>query len=158
MTDSDEVIFEAFEASARAEDVMSSPGSLVRSFPGCVVSIPAHDFHDQHFQAQLSTSLSKMSFEPNNLPKNAEGIPRKTTMWDTAHPGYITLWLRFLLEGLGHRVSLVATIKRTRDDVCWEKASVPWRRSPLWLVLRVGLQISLTHLFGHDTGRMAAFT
>ena len=153
MTDTDEVIFEAFEASARAEDVISSPGSLVRSFPGCVVSIPAQDFHDQHFQVALSTSLSKMSFEPNNLPKSAEAIPPKTMMWDTAHPGYITLWLRFLLEGLGHRVSPIATIKRTRDDVYWEKVSLPWRRLPLWLVLRVGLQISLTHLFGPDSGK-----
>ena len=42
--------------------------------------------------------------------------------------------------------------KRIRDDVCHSRGN-PWRRSPLWLVLRAGIQRQFHNLCGNDEGR-----
>ena len=45
-----------------------------------------------------------------------------------------------LLEVHGERIAPSLIQKRVRDDVCWATgAENPWRRSPFWLVVRVGL-------------------
>lgn len=58
-----------------------------------------------------------------------------------------------LLEANGQRISPTLLRKRVRDDVCWaDGAEKPWRRCPLWLVLRVALQRHLCSLFGGEKG------
>jgi hypothetical protein len=48
-----------------------------------------------------------------------------------------------ILRGIGQPLDVLRIYKRTRDDVLWDDAPKPWRRSPLWLLLRVALQTSL---------------
>lgn len=60
-----------------------------------------------------------------------------------------------LLEANGQRIFPTLLRKRVRDDVCWaDGAEKPWRRCPLWLVLRVALQRHLCSLFGGERGRI----
>ena len=60
-----------------------------------------------------------------------------------------------LLEALGSRSFPPATRKKIRDDVLWfPGATVPWRRSPRWLVLRLGLLRHLTVSAGEEVGRI----
>ena len=67
----------------------------------------------------------------------------------------ITQLLMTLLEGNGTRVYPPLLRKRVRDDVCWKDGGVkPWRRSPLWLIVRVGIQRHLYQLLGSETGRV----
>ncbi|KAL1614319.1 hypothetical protein SLS56_012136 [Neofusicoccum ribis] len=59
-----------------------------------------------------------------------------------------------ILEGLGHRFSPPLLHKRIRDDVIWDTGSEnPWRRTPYWLVLRVGIARHLNTKFGPESGR-----
>jgi hypothetical protein len=62
---------------------------------------------------------------------------------DTAHPQYITEMLTGILRGLGEPANIKRICKRIGDDVLGGEGMLPWRRSPLWLLIRVALQTSL---------------
>ena len=72
---------------------------------------------------------------------------------ETARPDLITQLLMAMLEGLGTRIFPPSLRKRVRDEVCWNGGQKPWRRSPFWLVVRVGLQRYLYRLLGGEVGR-----
>lgn len=60
-----------------------------------------------------------------------------------------------ILEANGAKCAPILTRKRIRDEVCWsDGAETPWRRSPAWLVLRVGFQRSLHNLLGETLGSL----
>jgi hypothetical protein len=48
-----------------------------------------------------------------------------------------------ILRAVGEPLDVSRIYKHTREDVLWKNAFQPWRRSPLWLCLRVALQTSL---------------
>jgi hypothetical protein len=62
---------------------------------------------------------------------------------ESAHPMFVTEMLTGILRAVGQEVELPRFTKRIGDEVLWDNAKVPWRRSPLWLVVRVALQIVL---------------
>ena len=62
---------------------------------------------------------------------------------DTVHPRFVTEMLTGMLRALGQPHDVPRIYKHTRDDVLWKDTKNPWRRSPLWLFLRVALQTSL---------------
>ena len=68
---------------------------------------------------------------------------------DPAHPRYITKLLTGILRGMGRPAQTHRISKRIADDVVWRNAYLPWRRSPMWLIIRVALQTSL-YDGGHD--------
>ncbi|KAH6654362.1 hypothetical protein BKA67DRAFT_564853 [Truncatella angustata] len=43
--------------------------------------------------------------------------------------------------------------KRVRDEVNINNAELPWRRLPMWLLLRVATHRQLQPRFGNDNGR-----
>ncbi|KAF8326322.1 uncharacterized protein EI90DRAFT_2975813 [Cantharellus anzutake] len=62
----------------------------------------------------------------------------------TPHPKHVTELLTGILRTLGEPADIPRIQKRTSDDVLrGETASVPWRRSSLWLVVRVALQTTI---------------
>lgn len=59
------------------------------------------------------------------------------------------------LEANRYRSNPKVLRKRVRDDVCFsKKGGKPWRRSPFWLVLRVGIQRRLCEQHGGEAGRV----
>lgn len=62
---------------------------------------------------------------------------------DTVNPRFITEMLSGILRAVGQPRDVPRIHKHTRDDVLWKDARTPWRRSPLWLLLRVALQTGL---------------
>lgn len=73
----------------------------------------------------------------------------------TADPTLITELLMTLLEVHGERITPSSIQKRVRDDVCWATgAENPWRRSPFWMVIRVGLMRHLRILQGLEMGTL----
>lgn len=46
-----------------------------------------------------------------------------------------------VLKGIGSPVLVSSISKNTRDEVLWDQAALPWRRSPMWLLIRVSLQL-----------------
>jgi len=72
---------------------------------------------------------------------------------DTTDPAIVTQMLMPLLEAVGSSIDVPRLRKRVRDDVNIQDAKSPWRRQPLWLILRVATQRQLCLTLGNATGR-----
>ncbi|OAA59813.1 hypothetical protein SPI_06011 [Niveomyces insectorum RCEF 264] len=151
------VIFEAFEASPLSQDVLAAPNALRWGFPSRAVHVPAAHFDDTNFQAALASILDKASSEKlSHLAARATkaGTPIAENR-NPASPALVTDMLFSVLEALGGPQTVQILHKRVRDDVHFHKAGVPWRRLPLWLVLRVAVQRQLSLVHGDAVGYVA---
>ena len=154
---SGEYIFESFEASPPAVEVLAADKSLQWDFPSHAVAIPSAIFEEDSFQACLTEFLEKASVEP---VKQFAAVTLKAGSYafesrDTVTPAVVGQLLMAILEANGRKHLATLTRKRVRDDVCWsDGAENPWRRSPNWLVLRVGIQRSLCFLLGDNLGSL----
>ena len=119
-------------------------GRLVYSYGGTVIGIPNTVFDDVHFQTELANFLSL----PGKVDSDVPNVP-------AGHPEYITALLIGILRSVGHIVEGYRTLKHVRDDTGMlqcpdEAAKDEWRRSSLWLLIRVATQTSLDRSpFGH---------
>ncbi|KAI0319197.1 hypothetical protein OF83DRAFT_1055392 [Amylostereum chailletii] len=141
----DESIFEAFEVCPRDEDVMSGTGKLVCTYPALAVAVPSSVVSSPHFMDQFSSYVVQMDTEILDsaaTTRKAGSTIREVR--DTTDPKYITtVLLGGILHGLGRIIDVQPINKRVADEILWHDAYKPWRRSPLWLVMRVTLQTSL---------------
>ena len=148
-------IIESFEASARAAEVLASERSLQWDFPSSAVAVPSATFEEDSFQVSLAEFLERASVE---TVKQFAAVTLKARSnafesRDTAAPAVVGQLLMTILLANGRKYAGSFTRKRVRDDVCWgDGAENPWRRSPTWLVLRVGIQRSLCFLMGGNLG------
>ncbi|KAL5325012.1 hypothetical protein ACEPPN_006134 [Leptodophora sp. 'Broadleaf-Isolate-01'] len=151
----DTVIFEAFEASPSSEDVLAAENALLWDFPGRAAEIPFDEFLKKSFQESLATFLEQASME--SLKRfEARSVKAKVSVIearDTTDPALITQMLMPLLEAVGSSVKVPRLRKRVRDDVNIQNAEFPWRRLPLWLILRVAIQRQLCLALGNEPGR-----
>ncbi|KAL8690285.1 MAG: hypothetical protein Q9218_004235 [Villophora microphyllina] len=136
---------ECFEMSPRSKDVMSCGGRLRRHFPSYGISLPLEVMADPAFCEQLVTMLKRMDSEvvPEILPSSNNKDSSETDDGDTCHPRLVTELLMATLAATGKPTRMAQVQKRIRDDVFQEGGSSPWRRSTLWLILRVCLQTTL---------------
>ncbi|GLB04652.1 hypothetical protein AtubIFM57258_010668 [Aspergillus tubingensis] len=152
----DNVIIEAFETSPSAEQTLAASGALRWTFPGTAASLPVEEFRNPVLQDSLTDFLEKTSteqlerFAAKARKAGKEVVERR----DTVDPAIVTDFLITLLEINGSRICPPALQKRVKDDVCWDDAELPWRRCPLWLVLRVSIQRLLYLHLGSDLGRL----
>ncbi|EWC47633.1 hypothetical protein DRE_03253 [Drechslerella stenobrocha 248] len=138
-----EAIFESFEASCIADAVAECRRRLQCSFPGPRTAIPLQVFCEPKFLEQLSDFLAYMDGTTLDMSGNdsAAGSVKDTGF---TSPNVITHLLTGITRGLGHaKTDQGARIcKRVADAVLGTEKSV-WRRAPIWLVVRVGLQTTL---------------
>src|SRR5713101_2293522 len=159
----DFVQFEVFEVLPLVDAVLEAEGKLLCSYPGPAIQVPADIFTDECFLWELSSFLAQMDidlFDPT--PTRDSSF---LSDYDGAHPGYISELLVGILRGYGQPAVINRITKRIGDEVLfgagplWEKrpdrlrrwllrrdrpwSDKPWRRSPLWLILRVTHQTSL---------------
>lgn len=139
------VVFECFEASPSASAVMECKGSLVRTFPAQARAIRVSIFDDPRFRNELAATLSKLDMEviDEMMPQSRKAGSTMAETRDTAHPGLVSDMLMAILASVGQSVQAQQLSKRTRDDVLWSDTLLPWRRSPLWLAIRVTIQMTL---------------
>ncbi|KAH0566189.1 hypothetical protein GP486_000421 [Trichoglossum hirsutum] len=141
----DQYSFESFEVSPTAEAVTETKGRLKRCFPGPAVAISQDRIADSSFRGPLTSFLVRLDIE---TPKEASPTTKKAKSSvietrDTVHPGLITELLTGILFAVGQPLNIPRIHKNTRDEVLWKDTLNPWRRSSLWLLLRVALQTSL---------------
>ncbi|KAG0706484.1 hypothetical protein DFH29DRAFT_995866 [Suillus ampliporus] len=139
-----ETVFESFEISPDPTAVMGAKGKLICSYPGPAITVPDTNIDNATFPAELANFLVRMDLDV--LDAAATRTKAKSTVLeerDTTHPRYITELLTGILRGLGSIANIPRIRKRIGDDVLWDNARLPWRRSPLWLVIRVALQTTL---------------
>ena len=141
---SNETLAESFEVSPCAKAVMSARGKLVCSYPGPAIVVPNKAFGDSLFASELAHFLYQMNEDTlDAAPLIHKAGSTVAEDRDTVHPRYITELLTGILRGVGSPVDVQRITKRIGDDVVWNSSRLPWRRSPLWLVIRVAIQTTL---------------
>ncbi|KAK6595662.1 hypothetical protein H4I96_09981 [Botrytis cinerea] len=142
---STEYSFEMFELSPRNNDVMANAGRLRRFFPGPAIAIHQDRIHEESFQEALSQCIEELSRKTPNIvqAKTSKAHVSDIEIRDTVDPSLITSMLAESLHAIGRRIDVHRIQKRTRDVVQWKNCLHPWRRSPLWLFIRVCLQTGL---------------
>jgi hypothetical protein len=136
---------------------------LICSYPGSAVEIPNEVFGDREFRFELANFLSR----PNAVDSDLTRPP-------PAHPQYINALLNSILQSIGRTAGVLPVtectaplanvwrdgrtadgshiIKRVRDYVgrSWKIGDDDdvWRRSPLWLLIRVVIQMTVNRSLG----------
>lgn len=135
------LVFEAFELSPSNTEVMRADGRLIRCFPGTTVAINVL----QHAELLpiVAETLSTMSHgaAPDMQPHSFKAGAKHEEHRDTTDPAVVTGLFMGFLRGLGEAIPVSGICKNTRDDVLWYNALAPWRRSPMWLLIRVTIHL-----------------
>ncbi|KAF8260777.1 hypothetical protein EI94DRAFT_1747592, partial [Lactarius quietus] len=140
----DHVRFEIFEVSPQASEVMSTSGKLLCSYPGPAVQVSREVFADPYFLPELASFLIQMDIDVlDSAATTTKAGSTVREVRESAHPRYISELLVGILRGIGEPASVDRITKRIADEILWNGAYMPWRRSPLWLIIRVALQTSL---------------
>ncbi|KAF2276617.1 uncharacterized protein EI97DRAFT_450390 [Westerdykella ornata] len=152
----DDIIFEAFEASAVSDQVLASQGALLWDFPGSAAKVPYSTFSNTSFQDCLSAFLQQATMESVKAfcaitQKAASPLPE---IRDTTNPALISGLLMTLLGTVGKVHHPIILQKRVRDTVRFLHARKPWRRSSLYLVIRVSMLRHLYRFLGPEVGRL----
>jgi hypothetical protein len=139
----DSVIFEPFELSPCNKAVMGAVGRLVRTFPGCASKVPLATMKEEAFIQSLTFTLAKMSTQaaPGFQPQVRKTGRLLDENRDTTNPGLVTDWLINYIAALGSLTETARISKNTREEVLWRDCLQPWRRTSLWLLVRVVLQL-----------------
>lgn len=151
-----QVVFEAFEVTPTSEKVLATKHALIRDFPGRAVSISAATLLEPSFLDSFSSFLQQASTEyvtkfSSVTYKAAAPLPE---VRNTSDPAVVTGLLMTILEACGTAQDVPILRKRVRDTVMFDQAYKPWRRSPFYLTIRVGIQRYLYKQFGPDIGRL----
>ena len=141
----DDVLFETFELLAPNRNVMSCKGSLLREFPDRAVTVTNGKLRDAALLDELVNAIQELEFKvaPGARPKVTKAKTVQPEQRDTLSPMLATGLLTDVLAGLGQEVQPERIIKRSREQVCWDNAPLPFHRSAIWLLLRVALRLVL---------------
>ena len=147
-----QVFFDTFEASAQSAKVLAATTALVWDFPGSSVSIPDEVFQKSNFLQSLTAFLHQASHETVHdfVPTVSKAGSAITEYRDTPSPSLISSLLVNILKNNGSTHTPRVITKRIHDDVIFGSKGNPWRRSPLWLVLRVSLRLCLQVYLGEE--------
>ncbi|KAK6354034.1 hypothetical protein TWF730_008454 [Orbilia blumenaviensis] len=139
---------ETFEVSPLPEEVIGCKGHLKCSYPGATTAIPLEVAREPTFLKQLGEFLHHMTnqeFTSETLPKSRKGGNDLPETRSTADPRFIVELFTGMMRGIGKETTPRRITKSIRDEVNWKKASKPWRRSGMWLAIRVALQTTLSN-------------
>ncbi|KAK4551476.1 hypothetical protein LTR86_011153 [Recurvomyces mirabilis] len=139
-----QLIFETFELSPRNQDVLDTKGRLLRTFPGLAVAVDIKELQQADFVATIAHTISLMSSTavPEMQPQSKKARQSHNEDRDTTDPGLVAeLLIGGILRGFGSPAKVSSIPKKTREEVLWDNARRPWRRSSMWLLLRVVIQL-----------------
>ncbi|KEF51502.1 uncharacterized protein A1O9_12419 [Exophiala aquamarina CBS 119918] len=142
------VVFEYFEVSATNDAIMKSKDSLIRSFPSSAVLLPRDIFENKDFVKELATAIHQLSIEQLKMSmaqiKKAENELAEERQ--SPSPKFVgELLFGAYLRSYGKAGLRKSISKRIDDDVLSKGTGMPWRRSSLWLSIRVSLQLALVN-------------
>ena len=148
----DGVLIEAFELLAPNSDVMSYKGRLNRQFPDCAAIVDRKTMLKSDFLSEFVNVLSRLELQwsPLARPKTWKSGRNFDEERDTVSPFLVTDMVLGTLGGLGRHVEPIRVSMRSREQVGWDNALLPFHRSPTWLLLRVGLRLVLNRGAPHD--------
>ncbi|KFA75787.1 hypothetical protein S40288_09660, partial [Stachybotrys chartarum IBT 40288] len=143
-----QVVFETFELSPSNTAVYSTPGRLRRYFPDAAVAVPFETFEDSEVIKVIAQTLATMSHQSVSemQPRAMKAKRNQIEERGTVKPFIVNHLFLAIIRSIGGVQHQVATIcKNTREDVMWSDGhKLPWRRSPIWLLIRVTLERTLS--------------
>lgn len=162
--DANQIHFELFEAAPRNAVVNKTTaetptGRLIRTFPGEAIVCPWDLVLDEPFRHEFCEFVSKLHEENVHDFQNSvdtivlPGHPPKADPLDSEHPGMVTDLLANILAPRGKVLPGGALTKRTREECFYAGAGHPWRRTPFWIVIRVAIAHTLSHIFQPEDSR-----
>ncbi|KAE9967905.1 hypothetical protein EG328_007909 [Venturia inaequalis] len=163
--DANHVQFELFEASPMNQDMKAlststaSGGRLIRSFPGNIIVCPWTLVLNDTFLPEFCSFVAKLheqtvlDFQNSMGPPPSQGQPVKADPLDSEHPGMVTELLSNILAPHGQVLAGGVITKHTREECLYSGKGHPWRRTSLWIVIRVALERALSHAFPSDDTR-----
>ncbi|KAK5056803.1 hypothetical protein LTR84_012335 [Exophiala bonariae] len=140
------IVFECFEVVPEMRAVIKAKNALVRSFPARAIFVPKEIMEADTFLEELSLALHRLSTEQLKQSKEvaikAGNVVAESR--ESPAPKFVTEWLfGAVLSAYGKVTSSQSISKRTHDDVVTKGLGIPWRRSAVWLSLRVTFQLAL---------------
>ncbi|PHH52919.1 hypothetical protein CFIMG_005390RA [Ceratocystis fimbriata CBS 114723] len=139
------VSVESFELSPLDTAVYSSHAPIKRRFPASAIAIDDSTMVKPEFRSVLAETVAKMSTQPapGTIPKvmKASEMHRERRTPASAH--LVTGLLSSFLLSVGSATPVIGLEKNTHDEVLWSDCLLPWRRSPIWLLVRVFIQMTL---------------
>ncbi|POS85865.1 hypothetical protein EPUL_001935, partial [Erysiphe pulchra] len=149
-------LFEVSEASPESKNVLASD-VLLWEFPSSALTLPVSSYLEYDLKDELATFLAQASSESIKQvaahTKKAES--RAFESRDTVDPVIISGILMTILKSRGKQNFPPLLKKRIRDDVCWDGTGInPWRRSPMWLLLRAAIERHMRYVMGWDVGHV----
>ena len=139
------ITLESFEVYPPAEIVTHTEGKLRITYPSVGrFSMPI----DPHFRKSICQFVSFYALNPMSDAQAEKNIRTQNTQ-DPPSPKYITELLTGIVRAMSEKpdailAQTVYVSKRIDDHVlCERNSEAPWRRSPLWLIIRVALQTTL---------------
>ncbi|KAH9845920.1 Protein of unknown function (DUF3645) [Teratosphaeria destructans] len=144
----DQLMFEQFELSPRNEAVLAAKGRLVRSFPSAAVAIRSEMLDEADCAPTIARTIATMAnqsvaaMQPRTRKAGAAHYEDR----DTTDPAIVSELFFGALQGIGNSTLCKCSriSKKTREEVLWKDARRPWRRSPIWLLIRVALQLTIS--------------
>lgn len=151
-------LIETFELSPPHGQVTTTKGRLIRSFPGPAAAFTIDTQTARHgdFQRALAQVLAQMSCQDTADVKARTRRTRRggsndsSDDKDTKDPVLVTELLANMFMAAGKPATLSQIQKNTRDEVMWSGTGKPWRRSSMYLLLRVALQSLFVRVTGND--------
>ena len=124
---------------------MSCEGALLREFPDRAAAVELDKLQDDDFLDELVDVIKKLDvgIAPMARPKVTKAGTVQPEERDSLSPVLATGMLIDVLVGLGQSVDPDRIAKRSREQVGWNDARLPFHRSPTWLLLRVALRLVL---------------
>jgi hypothetical protein len=150
-----DAIIECFEISPLSQNAIICNGRLRRSFPSRAVSLPVTLLKDETFVAELALFLHRLDRESVGIAQASTKKAGSTVVGerDTTDPVLVSELLMSVLAANGCPVQQPQQIdKNMRDDVCWSDAEIPWRRSLVWSMIRVSLQLTMSRVRSESGG------
>ncbi|KAF9730176.1 hypothetical protein PMIN04_012727 [Paraphaeosphaeria minitans] len=137
--------FEFFELAPTNEAALRAT-RLTRTFPGYASRVAVDRIMDKSLQKSIAGTIAKMATQsaPGFQPQARKNGQDEDEHRDTTAPGLVTDFLMTVVAVLGETTDVKRITKATREDVLWTRCEQPWRRSPLWLLVRVVLQLWFT--------------
>ncbi|KAL2821232.1 hypothetical protein BJX63DRAFT_427905 [Aspergillus granulosus] len=147
----DKIHIELWELSPRNKSVITTLGRLKRQFPGPTLAMELDIFRDFGLQKTIARTLAKLSHQsvPGTKSKVKKSGAKHDEDRDSTHPKMVTEFFMAFLRPICGNTQALQIEKNTREEVLWLDSRSPWRRSPLWLLIRVVLQLVSHRLSEH---------
>ena len=148
------LIFSAFQVSASNNQVMSNEADLIGIYPKFSLFVSNEDilrsnsFANQLADLTQNTTLFATSNKAGQKLNEIRDVPHPTVVFD---------WLPIVLVGTDSSIVVEndqKIMKKIRDDVVHENKLYPFRRSGMWMAIKVVLQLRLCELFGEVEGKI----